>query len=121
MELTELWKESLENARKIRACHGHIFVTKATRFLCKNCGGDVDSSARIFYEQGLAHAAMVSFDTTPGTNRVNKQPVKVLRNPRGAKKRKNGESEEKRSPGCSKRTKAARPIRSVRGTNSRPG
>ena len=46
-----------ENRKLLDSCNKHDFSIKLEqmRYRCKNCGGTVDISAKIWYETGLKH------------------------------------------------------------------
>jgi hypothetical protein len=58
------WARAVENSKALDACPGpHDFAPLTDplkRFIggkwkCRTCGGEIDSVARIFYQQGLKH------------------------------------------------------------------
>lgn len=62
MNYNELWKQVKENSKTLEACPGHNFSIDVTpekpigkRWKCENCGGEVDSPAKAWYEKGRKH------------------------------------------------------------------
>ena len=57
LDFEKIWNKVQENRKLLDSCSKHDFSIKAEhgRYRCKNCGGDVDVSAKIWYETGLKH------------------------------------------------------------------
>ena len=58
----QLLTEVRANLARLQGCPFHAFSVDATpnkpylkRWRCINCGGEVDVSAKVWYERGLAH------------------------------------------------------------------
>lgn len=59
-EMDKIVVEVKANQAKLVACRRHAFVVIGeprynARYRCANCGGEVDSSARFWYEEGRKH------------------------------------------------------------------
>lgn len=62
----ELWEEAQDNARRLHTCFGpHDFVPGRPRYAniphgprqyaCTKCGGEIDSHAHHWYQEGVIH------------------------------------------------------------------
>lgn len=60
--IVELWLEAKLNGAKLRACKLHDFQPTGPakilgqKYVCRNCLGRIDSQAKAWYDDGLAHA-----------------------------------------------------------------
>lgn len=61
-ELFNIWKDVKLNSAKLQACKLHDFQPMGPakilgqKYICRNCLGTVDSQAKAWYDDGLAHA-----------------------------------------------------------------
>jgi hypothetical protein len=59
-DMLSLWAEVKANQAKLTACRSHAFSAVEpgkvnTKYLCANCGGNVDSHAYHWYRDGREH------------------------------------------------------------------
>jgi hypothetical protein len=52
-----IFEQVKDNRRKLESCKYHEFstVVRPNRLRCKHCGGEVDLSYKLAYEEGLKH------------------------------------------------------------------
>ena len=62
-EVMKIWNRVRENSKKLEGCTRHDFSIDNTpekpllkKFKCTNCGGEVDSQYKKWYELGIEHA-----------------------------------------------------------------
>lgn len=62
INLEQIYKEVLANRDKLNSCDKHQFDTPTeegkvvgVHWICSNCGGEVDGSAKLWYEKGREH------------------------------------------------------------------
>ncbi|MEK4883650.1 hypothetical protein NST81_02815 [Bacillus sp. FSL W8-0223] len=65
MNTKEIVKQVIENEKRLKSCTRHRFAKDLTpdkpwgkRWKCVNCGGEVDNTAKNWYEKGLEHAGV---------------------------------------------------------------
>lgn len=62
-EMSETWRRAAANIAALNECDGHVFEDTKTsnvldkRWRCTKCHGEVRTSEKKFYEQGLAHGS----------------------------------------------------------------
>lgn len=79
-EVDSLWKQVQENHRKLETCMKHDFSIDITpqrpynkRWMCSHCHGEVDTSAKSWYEQGLRDANLHQVSMFEGVNNEENQ------------------------------------------------
>ncbi|MDO6355294.1 hypothetical protein Q3V94_09500 [Caloramator sp. CAR-1] len=65
IDAKEIFQMVIENQNKLKSCSRHDFSIDITadralgkRYRCSNCGGEVDSIEKYWYEKGLEHSSM---------------------------------------------------------------
>jgi len=69
MNVRAIWDRVVANRKRLDACASHDFSIDATpgqtlakQWRCVHCGGEVDHSAKFWYEEGRRHAQEVKQD-----------------------------------------------------------
>jgi hypothetical protein len=58
-EIKKVWAEVKINQKKLKSCDRHLFMPKKGKYpfeyRCQNCGGEISSVNKRWYEIGLKH------------------------------------------------------------------
>lgn len=64
LDAKEIFQQVKENSNKLNSCSRHDFSIDTTpdkkfgkRYKCVNCGGEIDSIEKYWYEKGLEHGS----------------------------------------------------------------